>query len=476
MNENIQPAPISSSQQPSVTLPSGPPRPSKKLYLSITVGILALLFIAFGILFFLNKSSNNQTSHNIQRQQPESAVNALNQLNAAQTQKQQQSATPTNTLVNPNSALLNYIPNFDHLQLEDLPNFSDVRSVYSYNNNKIIIGVNQIAEYNPSTKEFVRVRNPQVLTSIYSGALVGDSIFLTSDRNPSLNYTEAPKMYMRKIDANSGEQIKTYFKDDPRALTNLYMVDSKGTLWLDSFDGVMKINPSDDTVTNYSEAQLGSAGCHAHGIYKIDDLIKVPFLCNGSNVSIYDEKTDAWKFQPFDDMEWVHAINKHLPDFGLGEVPTFFYFSNKVNNKYYLFSDKGIYTLQRNGVPKIYSSTVTDPELSFAPSQMSKIYVTKNEQYVLLLGDRSCSQADPNCGFVGNLVGLQEGAITNLLENNAYVKSLSDQDHQRLLKDINASTVEESGQDILVNNGDRIIIRVNTGTKHIDFAPSGKSL
>ena len=46
-----------------------------------------------------------------------------------------------------NQALVEYIPNFETLTLVDLPNFTDFRDVYDYNEHIIVVGFNRVVEY-----------------------------------------------------------------------------------------------------------------------------------------------------------------------------------------------------------------------------------------------------------------------------------------------------------------------------------------
>src|SRR3972149_9654313 len=59
-------------------------------------------------------------------------------------------------------ALVSYIPNFDNLTFNDLPNFSDFRDIHDYNGHLLVIGLDRIVEYDKENNKFVRINDPKV--------------------------------------------------------------------------------------------------------------------------------------------------------------------------------------------------------------------------------------------------------------------------------------------------------------------------
>jgi len=404
-----------------------------KRRISLSTIIIFVLLGIIGVLGFLLVSAKLQTPGRVVKNSPMPTA-----------------AKSRDEVLDSNTVLVPYIPHFKNLSINDLPNFVDVRAVYPYNGNKIIIGIDRIAEYNAQSHKMVRVSNPDAALNIYSGALVGNYLWVTGTRPTNNENDFPPKSEMNKIDIRTGKIVKTFFRDDPRRLVNLYVVEKEGKLWLYSNDGAFSFDPTSEKITPYSNEQLGNPGCKAHGIYKYKEQIKLAFLCDGDKASTYDDVTDTWKLESFDSTEWSSAINRRLNDFGLDEIPTYSLISNIVNNKYYLFSDKGIFTLKSNEMPNYLSSAVVTPTYDVGEGK-SKVYVASNEKYALIIGQELCGPGA--CPLLSGLVvNLESGLVSNLLKDNKEYNSLTDTSKAALADAISESEIKEDGNNVSFYN------------------------
>jgi hypothetical protein len=430
-----------------------PPQPGEapqleskpKFTKKITLGIILSLLILASLVFVLVKgvSKNNE---------PSKPVN----------EKNIEIKSDKNIQVLDNSVvLLPSISNFDNLKIEDLPNFQDVRSVYSYKENIIITGVEQVVEYNLKTNEYVRLLRSDAIKTLVSGVVVGDHLYVTNDRPYAKLEDFPPQREMNKIDLKTGKVVKTYFRNDSRRLANLNAVEKDGIIWMYSWDGAIRFDPIKDEFKDYPGNRLGGL-CNAHGIYKKDNQIKLAFLCNGTEkASIYNEETDTWNIQDFDDTEWSNAINKGPKDFNLN-LPYFSLLSNKVNGKYYAFSDKGVYTIRKNETPKFYKN------FQFGLYDNATLYITRDEKLAFIIGQSFCGPETQCPPPVVVMVDLANGSSRNLLEDNSTFQTMTLKEKQSFGSLLTSGiTVSETGAKIVVKTKkeEKPLLEIDTLTK-----------
>lgn len=170
--------------------------------------------------------------------------------------------------------LVSYVPNFDNLTLDDLPDFSDIRDVYDYNGNTLVVGYNRIVEYNTASNMYVRVNDPKVLGCINSSAKIDNFLYISCNSHypenkqlPNDKSVVASSVY--KIDLETGKIIKKYFgnelESDPDLIannefvfktkglrSNLHLGSRGNTLYMASWDGVEKMDILSGKISLYS--------------------------------------------------------------------------------------------------------------------------------------------------------------------------------------------------------------------------------
>lgn len=376
--------------------------------------------------------------------------------------------------------LVKEIPNFDNLKLNDLPIFSDVRSVYKYGENVIAVGYSKIAEFDSISKKFVRVNKNESFGSIDSGVLVGDYLYISGNRPDNNPNDFPPKRMIYKIDLRTGMLAKTLFADDPRRFANLALTEQGGEIWGSSWDGVLRINPQNDTVIkiyDYNELGLKEPSC-PFNIFVKDNILTVFSNCYDTGFSRYNEVTDEWTYKKETDTndarEYPKMINRRFPDFGL-DLPAFSYISNKVNNKYYIFSDKGVYVLKRGQFPEF----LTDAKVkgSYAVGEVGedvrpKIYVTKDERFIVLIGANICGLAvyDTCSPLATELVNLKDHKIADLLRDNDEYNQLQVEERIKLMERIQKSKLEELENEIVLKNPDgSSLVKIDLNAGQLDI-------
>lgn len=200
-----------------------------------------------------------------------------------------------NTPLITNKVLVGGVTNFDNLTIEDLPSFRDVRGVYSYKNNLIITGIDRIVEYNPNTREFIRQNDTTKLIAVFSTALIGKHLYVSSAGLGKQAQPHPGRIY--KIDLDTGDIIGNYFDDNPKV--NLWLASEGTDLWASYEGGVAKIDTKSDQVAriyDYRELQLNYPSC-PFGITADNDTIKVLSNCIEIGVTTYHESNDNWSYR-----------------------------------------------------------------------------------------------------------------------------------------------------------------------------------
>ncbi len=364
----------------------------------------------------------------------------VGQVNAPE-QKQVNNQTPSTATESKNSVFLRSIPNFDSLKISDLPNFTDVRGIFNYNNHQIVIGIDRIVEWNPATGQYVRISDPKKIVNVRSGIVLDKFLYVSSEVISSLDDWPGKRIVV-KIDLASGEIVKKYLDNDSRRFANLTLVNYGNKIWASSWDGIFVLDPVTGAIKMYP-----SVACRSGHIYIKENILKSP--CDmGDATYVYDPSNDLWKKDKYDVYEIGGSMNKRLSDFNL-PLPEFFSISQQINGKYYLLSDKGVYTLGKTDFPKFYNGL---KDVHSYDQTKSKVYVTKDENYIILIGPETCMQY---CSLLlVNLVDFKRNVVTDLLTANEVYKALSVEKKQNLADRIVKSSIEETQNQIILKNPD----------------------
>ncbi len=192
-----------------------------------------------------------------------------------------------------------YVPNFDKLTIDGLPNISDIRGIFNYNDNLIIVALGNTIEYNPKSQTVIRQLDTNSVPCSYGAAKIGNYLYLAC--NGSLNskdvfYNKASGIYV--INLSTGILEKKYL---PNKLTfaNNSITSSGKTLWVGADNGVAKIDTTDDTIIAFTQKQLGFSGkCEFYNVYANDVSVWVdihPEDGCSDGISLYNTNNNTWK-------------------------------------------------------------------------------------------------------------------------------------------------------------------------------------
>lgn len=275
--------------------------------------------------------------------------------------------------------LVKETPYFERLSLRYLPNFTDIQSVFNYNNHLIIVGFNRVVEYDPQENAILR-QDDGSIPGISGAAMIGENLYLSGDRLQVTGYPQRKQIF--KINLETGKIIGTLLENNPRDFVNLNILSKGGLLWAVSWDGFFKINPDNGLLTKIDQEPR---------------LLGLNFIQNYRNQK----------------------------DFGL-QLPTFFAISERINDRYYLFSDMGVYTLERGQFPKQFlkASLHHSGGLGWTSS-----LITRDEKYAVLITGRGWGGDNPipdsYTPITIDLMDLENKTINNLLEKNSKLTGLS---------------------------------------------------
>jgi hypothetical protein len=275
--------------------------------------------------------------------------------------------------------LYGYFPNFDNLELTDLPAFSDVRRVFDFNGNKIVMGVHQLVEYDTKKGVFVRASSLNG-PSFRSAAKIGNLLYI-SDNGDHFKQIQ-PKIYVMDLNSGLVTDTITGLMDIPYDLTNNSLHAYKNDLWIAIGDRVIKFDTVQKKVISaYTFADLGYTGKSSCGnppeMVDEDGAVKVVEFACKKFISTYDYGTNKWTIKLMPNISPnTYIINKNATDFNL-DIPQFYALTDKVNYTYYALSNKGIYSIERNTLPTIYlNNNITGlRQQSFMDTVDGKIFV-----------------------------------------------------------------------------------------------------
>lgn len=412
----------------------------------LVLGVFLTLILISGVLFLgFKKPSVN----------PETQID---------TQNHQIDQTENNLLLIPE------VPNFDNLNLEDLPDFVDVRSVSKYKNNLIIAGYGKVIEYSPQTGQVLRMNNSR-LVNISDADLIGDFLYVVSDRTKPRGEEFPVKRMLSKVDLDSGRIVKEYFLDDQKSLANLMVQAKDANLWMSSWDGVLKLDTTNDTLTYYPPEKLQTSQNCPVDIFDINSVLTVYLNCSQQGKSIYDPQTDTWKFLTQTDYrEFPALINKDASSFGL-EFPDYEIILKQDQNNYLLFSNLGMFTLKRGEFPK----HLNDLKLrySYIPEGMDGMVKTiylEEENAIFIIGMNSCGYgAQPTCLLIGaEYIDLRSNTNIDLIKDSNLAtfteKSVSD----LAIQVQNGQLTDDEGK-ITLKRYDKTVATFDKASRRLEF-------
>ena len=352
-----------------------------------------------------------------------------------------------------NQALVEYIPNFETLTLVDLPNFTDFRDVYDYNEHIIVVGFNRVVEYDNKNNKFIRANNPEVLGCVYDSAKIDNFLFVSCNSHfpdekflPETKTIIASKIY--KIDLNTGKIVKQYFGNElliapsidrhsasvfktKGARSNLILGSRGNILYMGSWDGVEKMDIVSEKITLYS---------HPNELKPGNEL---------SGIGLGSPRPD-----------WF-AMNPPI------KPPVFKSISPLHHGKYYILATDGVYNLSEGQFPQ----KIIDSKIEAA--DINKSTFSQNGQYLVFLGPAIEQNQGQilSYGVDAYLIDINKQDLIDLSReikrvSNAKTQSLSDQISDKI-KD--GYFEEADGVIYLKDSDNNILLSIDLANSRLDI-------
>jgi hypothetical protein len=187
--------------------------------------------------------------------------------------------------------LINQVPHFLDLKLSDIPSIFDIKGIFNYKNNLIIVSTGSIVEYNPKTLDIVRQNDASIFSCINNATVIGIKLFVSC--NGFVNSKSQPKgIYVINLENGKLEKI---YKQGSAVLDTVSVAALDTTLWVGSANKVVKIDVTTDHMNAYTPIDMGTEGCANFTVYGYAGSVWV--TCSPgitSAVSLYDSKKDTW--------------------------------------------------------------------------------------------------------------------------------------------------------------------------------------
>ncbi|KKQ43241.1 MAG: hypothetical protein US60_C0005G0001 [Microgenomates group bacterium GW2011_GWC1_37_8] len=351
-----------------------------------------------------------------------------------------------------NQALVEYIPNFETLTLVDLPNFTDFRDVYDYNEHIIVVGFNRVVEYDNKNNKFIRANNPEVLGCVYDSAKIDNFLFVSCNSHfpdekflPETKTIIASKIY--KIDLNTGKIVKQYFGNelliDPSidqhsasvfktkgARSNLILGSRNNILYMGSWDGVEKMDIVSEKITLYS---------HPNELKPGNEL---------SGIGLGSPGTD-----------WF-AMNPPI------KPPVFKSISPLHNGKYYILASEGVHSLAEDQFPQ----KIINVEIE---GSLNKSTFSQDGRYLVFIGKGAYGlNPEPliNDEINGYLVDFQEKTAVDLTNTTRFKKPLTPKITE-IAEKLNNGYFEQEGEIIHLKDVDtnNILLSIDLANSRLDI-------
>lgn len=311
------PAPVPTPTQPgTVTSTEIPISEAKKLEhggakknkkLIIVIALLLIFFVlAFVGILFLRKPAPAPKAPPKPTPTPTKVVSTVLPIDTAKTDK----------------VLVSGVPHFFNLLPTDLPNVYDIRAIFNYKSNLIIVSASGIIEFNPKTNDIIRQSDPRLFSCINYATMIGSKLYVTCNGSP--NRANQPKgVYVINVDTGKLEKVYTEGSAD---LSYVTVTNEKDTLWVGAKNEVVKINTKDDTMKEYFPDDLGMPNCQYFMVHTYNKTLWATCVPNGNpSVSIYNNKENKWN-------PYTPSNGETNPIYTLGYTPDTLYFLSYTKN------------------------------------------------------------------------------------------------------------------------------------------------
>lgn len=152
-------------------------------------------------------------------------------------------------------------------------------------------------------------------------------------------------------------------------------------------------------------------------------------------------------------------------------LPSYLGISQLLNNKYYLFSNNGIYVLEKEGFPKLlFPVQIKNSYVN----EYSKFFVNEKEEYAVLIGRRGgmdLSNPTLRTELYADYIDLKSGKITNMISRSNGLDKPIDDKLQEILTKIRDSIVEEKSDTLILrdSNSEEELFFINLQSKQLIF-------
>jgi hypothetical protein len=337
-------------------------------------------------------------------------------------------------------ALINYVPNFDKLNLTDLPTLIDNRNIFTYNNHMLVVGFNRIIELDPVTNSIVRINNTNVLDCVNQTAIIGNYLYIACYMQQHLpENSSLPYSILYKLNLETGKIVKTYFNKIPalpspldvqKVLENPYIyigrkanlnVVAQGPiLWMSSWDGVMRMDTRTEKITSYTAKEVFHNTCLPDTIFNDNGVITVTagtsynevFMCKSEVVTL-NSATNQWVKTSLNEFDYVMNQRKRVEDkISSLKLPSYISISDILNGTRYLLANDGVYSLQKGAFPK----KIISGEIKL--NSDVKPYVSADGRYILFFGVTAKNPFETTPPAVGTLLDAYVADLTKLTITN----------------------------------------------------------
>lgn len=368
-------------------------------------------------------------------------------------------------------------PDFDSLSYEDIPNLTDVRKVFEYNGNLLVMGWASIVEYDTSADAFIRATLPTEVL-MFDVAKIEDTLY-AADNGNSPDTPAQPTLYV--VDLKTGKLLNSMQGTSevlPYDLTNPSLHSYEKDLWISTRDYVLKFDTVSQTVTeNYTLEALGykqQPTCdNAPFMVSEPGVVKVVEFACKNFISTYNYDTNTWAIESSSNLDPSDYINKGAEDFGI-EFPYFGALSKMVGDAYYLSSDRGIYVITRNSLPKIHyafksgqfrwgaSFISTKDGVNFVLASFGITEGIESEEYLKNLLLRDAVQV--------KLVNSDTQEVIDLIEKPEYRGKKYMDVATGLYGDMYGATTELTDTEYIIRDGEgNTVLRIDLGSKNLEF-------
>lgn len=454
----IAPAPIVSTEIPISDLPSEKKSKKKKL-LIIIAGILIVLLLIVGIFFISRPKSVAPKTVSKPKPTPTPVISTILPIDRK----------------NHEQILFSYVPHFADMKLSDIATLYDIRGIFNYKKNLLIVTSFGITELNPTTDEFIRQNDTRLFNYIDYATLIGKNLYVACT---------GKGVYV--INLESGKLEKTY-QQGSALLSHISLGSEKDNLWVGGANEIVKIQTKNDSMEEYSPENVGLPECTDFSVFAYSENVWT--TCGSKpGISIYTTATNSWKSftpprttEPFytlgyntntmyfrssatdsslytyhtDTQSWDSApatktipsskpeaeelrallqkntlfppleqkgisylsyfdsVQKKVIDFEL-TLSDYIGISDIIDEKRYLFTSRAVDRIQNKQFPKAFKKL--DKPVGIG----TKVFVDSLENYAVLIGSDS-AKTPP---FTAYLIELKKGTVTDLLLNNESIEDI----------------------------------------------------